>query len=117
ADPNGSVRSRGGGAARHRRWRTRRKFAVPTTLLAPPAVSGVAVRLRLSTTGEPDTLPRVLNWLRRRGCALTRVDYATEDRHGPGRFVVAVVVPPRHQHRLAAGLGGIVGVMEVSQDG
>ena len=45
-----------------------------TTTLAPPAASGVQVRLRLSTTGEPDTLPRVLTWLRRRGCALTRDD-------------------------------------------
>jgi acetolactate synthase regulatory subunit len=91
--------------------------AVPTTVaLAPPAASGVQVRLRLSTTGEPDTLPRVLTWLRRRGCTLTRVDYAPDDRHGPGRFVVAIVVPPRHQHRLAAGLGGIVGVVDVFQD-
>jgi hypothetical protein len=91
--------------------------AVPTTLaLAPPVSTGVQVRLRLSTTGEPDTLPRVLNWLRRRGCTLTRVDYATDDRHGPGRFVLAVAVPPRHQHRLAAGLGGIVGVVDVSQE-
>jgi acetolactate synthase regulatory subunit len=91
---------------------------VPTTLtLAPPAVSGVQVRLRLSTTGEPDTLPRVLNWLRRRGCALSRVDYAADDRHGPGRFLLAVVVPPRHQHRLAAGLGSIVGVLDVCEEG
>jgi acetolactate synthase regulatory subunit len=98
--------------------RTRRTYAVPTTVtLAPPAVSGVQVRLRLRTTGEPDTLPRVLNWLRRRGCALSRVDYAVDDRHGPGRFLVAVVVPPRHQHRLAAGLGGIVGVLDVAEDG
>lgn len=90
---------------------------MPTTLaLAPPAASGVAVRLRLSTTGEPDTLPRVLNWLRRRGCTLSRVDYAADDRHGPGRFVLAVVAPPRHQHRLAAGLGGIVGVLDVVQE-
>src|SRR4029078_4547172 len=74
---------------------------VPTTAtLAPPAVSRVQVRLRLSTPGEPDALPRVLTWLRRRGCALTRVDYASDDRHGPGRFVVAIVVPPRHQHPL-----------------
>ena len=56
-------------------------------------------------------------WLRRRGCTLTRVDYAPDDRHGPGRFVVAIVVPPRHQHRLAAGLGGIVGVVDVFQEG
>jgi hypothetical protein len=93
----------------------REELAVPTTLtLAPPPVaSGVQVRLRLSTTGEPDTLPRVLNWLRRRGCTLSRVDYAADDRHGPGRFVLAVAAPPRHQHRLAAGLGGIVGVLEV----
>jgi hypothetical protein len=91
---------------------------VPTTAtLAPPAASGVAVRLRLSTTGEPDTLPRVLTWLRRRGCTLSRIDYAAGDRHGPGRFVVAVIVPPRHEHRLAAGLGGIVGVVEVCQEG
>src|SRR3954469_25346279 len=53
--------------------------AVPTTLtLAPPAASGVHVRLRLSTTGEPDTLPPVLTWLRRRGFPLTRVDHATD---------------------------------------
>ncbi len=86
-----------------------------TAMLAPPtaAASGVQVRLRLTTTGEPDTLPRVLTWLRRRGCTLTRVDYATDDRHRPGRFVVGVAVPPRHEHRLAAGLGGIVGVLEV----
>jgi acetolactate synthase regulatory subunit len=91
---------------------------VPTTAtLAPPVLSGVQVRLRLQTTGEPDTLPRVLNWLRRRGCLLSRVDYAADDRHGPGRFVLAVVVPPRHQHRLAAGLGGIVGVVDVCQEG
>ena len=91
---------------------------MPTTLTLapPPPASGVQVRLRLSTTGEPDTLPRVLNWLRRRNCTLTRVDYATDDRHGPGRFVVAVAVPPRHQHRLAAGLGGIVGVLDVFQE-
>jgi hypothetical protein len=90
---------------------------VPTTLApAPPPVSGVQVRLRLHTTGEPDTLPRVLNWLRRRNCTLARVDYAADDRHGPGRFVLAVVVPPRHQHRLAAGLGGIVGVVDVVAD-
>jgi acetolactate synthase regulatory subunit len=89
---------------------------VPTTAtLAPPLAAGVQVRLRLNTTGEPDTLPRVLNWLRRRGCTLARVDYAADDRHGPGRFVLAVVVPPRHQHRLAAGLGGIVGVLEVQE--
>ncbi len=89
---------------------------MPTTTLAPPTASGVQVRLRLSTTGEPDTLPRVLTWLRRRGCMLTRVDYASDDRHGPGRFVVTVVVPPRHEHRLAAGLGGIVGVLDVFRD-
>jgi hypothetical protein len=90
---------------------------VPTTVtLAPPAASGVRVRLRLRTTGEPDTLPRVLTWLRRRGCTLTRVDYVTDDRHGPGRFVVAVAVPLRHQHRLAAGLRGIVGVLDVVAD-
>ena len=91
---------------------------MPTTLTLapPPPASGVQVRLRLSTTGEPDTLPRVLNWLRRRNCTLTRVDYATDDRHGPGRFVIAALVPPRHQHRLAAGLGGIVGVLDVFQE-
>ncbi len=83
-----------------------------TTLEAPTA-PGVQVRLRLTTTGEPDTLPRVLTWLRRRGCVLTCVDYAPDDRHRPGRFVVGIAVPPRHEHRLTAGLGAIVGVLEV----
>jgi acetolactate synthase regulatory subunit len=71
-------------------------------------------RLQVTTTGEPDTLPRVLTWLRRHGCTLTRVDYACEDRHGPGRFVVAVQAPPRHRDRLDRGLETLVGVTTVS---
>jgi acetolactate synthase regulatory subunit len=101
--------------------RTRKETAMPTATATPtrdaattrPATVGVPRRLHLTTTGEPDTLPRVLIWLRRRGCELTRVDYVREDRHGPGRFVLAVVAPPRHDERLARGLEGLVGVIRV----
>jgi hypothetical protein len=80
-----------------------------------PAAPAAAVprRLHLTTTGEPDTLPRVLTWLRRRGCTLRRVDYAGGDRHGPGRFIVAVEAPRRHEPRLARGLETLVGVVRV----
>jgi acetolactate synthase regulatory subunit len=81
---------------------------------APPADARVPRRLHLMTTGEPDTLPRVLSWLRRRGCTVTRVDYARDDRHGPGRFEVAVEAPRRHGDRLDRGLENLVGVMAVS---
>jgi acetolactate synthase regulatory subunit len=81
------------------------------TVIPPVAL---ARRLELATTGEPDVLPRVLTWLRRHGCALTRLDYQTADRHGPGRFVVAVDVPQRHADRLASGLRNLVGVVDVS---
>ena len=74
-----------------------------------------AHRLDLTTTGEADTLPRVLHWLRRRGCVLTRVDYAAGDRHGPGRFVLSVDAPPRHEDRLVPGLEGLVGVKRVDR--
>jgi acetolactate synthase regulatory subunit len=80
-----------------------------------PSVA-LARRLELDTTGEPDVLPRVLTWLRRHGCSLTRVDYQTADRHGPGRFVVAVEAPDRHADRLASGLRNLVGVFDVSVD-
>jgi acetolactate synthase regulatory subunit len=73
-------------------------------------------RLELTTTGEPDSLPRVLLWLRRRGCTVTRVDYAREDRHAPGRFVICVEAPARHEDRLARGLEALVGVIAVAVD-
>jgi hypothetical protein len=87
--------------------------AAPAPPTTPPRV---ARRLELATTGEPDVLPRVLTWLRRHGCALTRIDYHAADRHGPGRFVVAVDAPRRHADRLACGLGNLVGVTEVQVD-
>jgi acetolactate synthase regulatory subunit len=80
------------------------------------AQSSTVRRLELETTGEPDTLHRVLIWLRRRGCTLTRVDFVAEDRHGPGRFVVSVQAPPRHDDRLDRGLRAIVGVIAVNVD-
>jgi hypothetical protein len=86
----------------------------PLTLsTGPPGERPVARRLELATTGEPDTLPRVLGWLRRRGCTCTRVEYRVADRHGPGRFTLAVQTPRRHADRLGRGLEGIVGVVAV----
>jgi acetolactate synthase regulatory subunit len=84
--------------------------AEPHTETAMPTLTQ---RLDVATTGQPDTLPRVLIWLRRRGCTLTRVDYAVQDRHGPGRFVLSVDAPPRHQDRLICGLESLVGVTKV----
>jgi acetolactate synthase regulatory subunit len=86
---------------------------------APPrstAPQSVARRLELATTGEQDVLPRALGWLRRRGCTFTRVEYRASDRHGPGRFVIAVEAPCRHADRLARGLETLVGVTAVRID-
>jgi acetolactate synthase regulatory subunit len=84
---------------------------MPTTLV--PTVRGTR-RLELTTSGEPDALPRVLHWLRRRGCTVTRVDYTAADRHGPERFVVCVRAPARHEDRLARGLESLVEVIAVN---
>lgn len=83
---------------------------------APTQAPCVGRRLHLSTTGEADTLTRVLIWLRRRGCTLTRVDYACGDRHGPGRFSLSLQAPHRHADRLATGLENIVGVLGVEME-
>jgi hypothetical protein len=91
----------------------------PSSAAAPPPPSNtatVARRLELATTGEADALPRVLGWLRRRGCTFTRVEYHVADRHGPGRFVVAVRAPRRQADRLGRGLENIVGVLAVRVD-
>jgi acetolactate synthase regulatory subunit len=79
-----------------------------------PAPTPVRRRLELATTGQPDTLLRVLHWLRRHGCTLTRVEYVTQDRHGPGRFLVTVHVPVRHDDRLERGLENLVGVVSAN---
>jgi acetolactate synthase regulatory subunit len=84
--------------------------------MSATATLNVARRLELASTGEPDVLPRVLTWLRRHGCALTRVEYHAADRHGPGRFVVTVEAPRRHADRLACGLANLVGVTDVLVD-
>jgi acetolactate synthase regulatory subunit len=83
-------------------------------LTAPPRTRRGTRRLELTTNGDPDALPRVLVWLRRRGCTITLLDYAPEDRHGPGRFVVCVEAPPRHEDRLARGLEALVDVIAVA---
>src|SRR5262249_6019149 len=108
AGPNGPAGT-GGDDARPRARRSREE---------PPmsAMLNVPRRLELASTGEPDVLPRVLTWLRRHGCQLTRVDYHAGDRHGPGRFVVGVDVPRRHADRIACGLENLVGVMVVHVD-
>jgi hypothetical protein len=94
--------------------------SAPSSAAAAPAPSSnaatVARRLELATTGEADALPRVLGWLRRRGCTFTRVEYHVADRHGPGRFVVAVRAPRRQADRLGRGLENIVGVLAVRVD-
>jgi len=86
-----------------------------TTVLppAPPNTRSVTRRLELATTGEADVLPRVLGWLRRRGCTCTRVEYRVADRHGPGVFVVEVQAPRRHADRLGRGLESLVAVVAV----
>jgi len=80
---------------------------------APPHERSVARRLELATTGGHDLLPRVLGWLRRRGCTCTSVEYRVADRHGPGRFVMTVQAPRRHADRLGRGLENFVGVISV----
>ena len=92
---------------------------IATAPSPPPARTGerpVPRHLELATTGEPELLPRVLGWLRRRGCTCTRVEYRAADRHGPGRFALAVQAPARQADRLGRGLETLVGVVSVEVD-
>jgi acetolactate synthase regulatory subunit len=70
-------------------------------------------RLAVETTGTADVLVRTLTVLRRRGCRIVAVDFHEADRHGPGRFDLAIDAPPRTADRLESWLLGLVDVLEV----
>ena len=72
-------------------------------------------RFRLRTTNAPDTLPRVLTLLRRRGCDLVRIDYTRADRHRPGHLHIVVEAHGR-PHRLQAWLLQMVDVLDVEEE-
>ena len=64
----------------------------------------------------PDVLVRVLTTLRRRGCAVVAVDYRVSDRHREGWLAVDYTPPPRSEQAVAAWLGNLVDVLEVSDE-
>jgi acetolactate synthase regulatory subunit len=91
---------------------------ITSPIAAPPAAPAARPhRLALETTGRGDVLVRTLALLRRRGCRIVAVDFREADRHGPGRFEVAVEPPPRTGHRVEAWLLGLVDVVRVVDAG
>jgi acetolactate synthase regulatory subunit len=70
-------------------------------------------RLAIETTGREDVVVRALTLLRRRGCRILAVDFHLADRHGPGRFEVAIVEPPRTGSQIESWLMGLVDVTGV----
>jgi acetolactate synthase regulatory subunit len=82
------------------------------TAEASTTAAGV-LRLSVDTTNDPDALVRVLMLLRRRGCAVLSVDYASPDRHRPGRLELALHTSPRTGHRVVAWLEQLVDVESV----
>jgi acetolactate synthase regulatory subunit len=74
---------------------------------------GARRRLELHVADGGDVLLRVLIVLRRRGCAVTHVDYAAADRHRPGHLVIGVEAPAGRAHRVDRWLANLVEVIAV----
>ena len=81
--------------------------------LAPVEQHVVRRRFALDVGAAPDVPVRVLGLLRRRQCRVVAVDFHEADRHGPGRFELTVLAPPRTAERVEAWLAGLVDVHEV----
>ena len=79
----------------------------------PPERLVVRRRLALDVGSAPDVLVRVLGLLRRRRCRVVAVHFHEADRHGPGRFELTVLAPPRTAERVQAWLLGLVDVNAV----
>jgi acetolactate synthase regulatory subunit len=71
-------------------------------------------RFALDVGTAPDVLVRVLALLRRRQCRVVAVHFHEADRHGPGRFELTVLAPPRTADRVDAWLSGLVDVYAVA---
>jgi acetolactate synthase regulatory subunit len=82
-----------------------------------PTTATPISELSLTVDVGPDvsTLQRVLTVLRRRGCVITRVDYAAGDRHRPGYLHVAVAAPARQAGSVGAWVENLVDVQGVSR--
>ena len=74
-----------------------------------PAVQLLAVDL----AGGRDSLMRVLNVLHRRGCDITNIDFASPDRHHPGRLVIGFSAPSPRAHCVGHWLENLVDVHAV----
>ena len=81
--------------------------------LAPAERLVVRRRFALDVGAAPDVLVRVLGLLRRRQCRVVAVDFHEADRHGPGRFELTVLAPPRTAERVEAWLVSLVDVHAV----
>jgi acetolactate synthase regulatory subunit len=75
--------------------------------------TAVRRRFALEVGTAPNVLVRVLALLRRRQCRVVAVQFHEADRHGPGRFELTVLAPPRAVDRVEAWLGGLVDVYAV----
>jgi acetolactate synthase regulatory subunit len=90
-----------------------RRFEMPTVPVHPPARLVVRRRLALDVGAAPDVLVRVLTLLRRRQCRVVAVHFHEADRHGPGRFELTLLAPPRTADRVEAWLLSLVDVNAV----
>jgi acetolactate synthase regulatory subunit len=78
-----------------------------------PQRVGVQRTLSLDVSGAPDVLVRVLTTLRRRGCAIMRVDYAAGDHHYPGRFEIGIDAPAQRAQCVDSWVANLVDVQAV----
>jgi acetolactate synthase regulatory subunit len=92
---------------------------MPTITAHPLAHSERPVVRRhfaLDVGDAPDVLVRVLGLLRRRQCRVVAVHFHQADRHGPGRFELTLLAPPRTAERVDAWLASLVDVHAVVDD-
>jgi hypothetical protein len=68
--------------------------------------------VRLAGT-DPAALVRLLTTLRRRQCAVTRVDFRRTEEGEPGWLTIGIVPRPSHAHVVAAWLSNLVDVVAV----
>jgi acetolactate synthase regulatory subunit len=72
--------------------------------------------LELEIRDTPDVLLRALTVLRRRGCAITSVDYLAGDRHRSAHLTIGVDAPSSRARSIPAWLENLVDVMRCETD-
>jgi acetolactate synthase regulatory subunit len=72
-------------------------------------------RLRIVTIRDADVLLRIMVVLRRRGFLVRSIEFHAGDQHAPPRLEMTVASCTRLEHKLAAWLGNVVGVVSVEE--